>query len=148
MGQNPPSAQALPYIGQICYFSFEKPPIGWLVCDGSSLPCGDYAALYSLIGVTFGSIGEGFFSLPDLRGRIPVGPNSPYSNTIITSYGLQLGGSVLTIPAGPTVTVGAAAPGGSTVAVQSATEQLLPLLPPTLGLTAMICAGGTYPAFP
>jgi len=32
-----------------------------------------YAALFAVIGVTYGNPGGGNFSLPDLRGRIPVG---------------------------------------------------------------------------
>jgi microcystin-dependent protein len=50
----------------------------WLICDGGSLAqVGDYAALYAIIGTTYGtgSSVSGTFSLPDLRARVPVGYN-------------------------------------------------------------------------
>jgi hypothetical protein len=41
---------------------------GWLNCDGRSVPTTDYGQLWSAIGNTFGSSGQGSFNLPDLRG--------------------------------------------------------------------------------
>lgn len=63
-----------PYIGEIGVVSFAFAPRGWALCDGSLLSRTTYAALYSLIGVTYG-MGDGTttFALPDLRGRFPVG---------------------------------------------------------------------------
>ena len=48
-------------------------PVGWLACDGSSVSQTTYAALYAVIGTTFGNPGGGNFNLPDFRGIFPKG---------------------------------------------------------------------------
>ncbi len=50
---------------------------GWLMCDGSAVSRSTYGALFAAIGVTYGA-GDGAttFNLPDLRGRVVVGPDS------------------------------------------------------------------------
>jgi microcystin-dependent protein len=48
-------------------------PSGWLLCYGQSLSRATYAALFAVIGTTFGSVDGSSFSLPDLRGRIAAG---------------------------------------------------------------------------
>ncbi len=50
-------------------------PAGYLLCDGGSYPEVDYAALFAIIGTTYGGSG-GNFSVPDLRGRTAVGVKS------------------------------------------------------------------------
>jgi microcystin-dependent protein len=49
-------------------------PTGWLLCDGSAVNRSTYAALFAVIGTTFG-IGDGSvtFNLPDAQGRALVG---------------------------------------------------------------------------
>lgn len=61
-----------PYIGQIQLFPFNFAPVGWLLCDGSSLPVASYQALYSLIGTNFGGNGTTTFQIPDLRNSNPL----------------------------------------------------------------------------
>jgi hypothetical protein len=41
---------------------------GWLVCDGRSLATTDYPALNQAIGSAYGSVGAGYFNLPQLSG--------------------------------------------------------------------------------
>lgn len=48
-------------------------PANWLYCDGSSLLRTDYPALFTVLGTSFGAVDGTHFSLPDLRGRFPVG---------------------------------------------------------------------------
>ena len=43
---------------------------GWLKCDGRSLSRTTYAALFAIIGTSFGSINGSSFNLPDCRGRV------------------------------------------------------------------------------
>jgi microcystin-dependent protein len=62
-----------PFLGEIIFAAYNYPPRGWHVCDGTLLPINQYAALYSLIGTTYGGNGQTNFALPDLRGRVPVG---------------------------------------------------------------------------
>lgn len=58
--------------GAIQAYGSATAPTGWLLCDGASYSTTTYAALYAIIGTTFGS-GSGTFKVPDLRGRVPVG---------------------------------------------------------------------------
>ncbi|MFZ3016849.1 MAG: tail fiber protein, partial [Gallionella sp.] len=52
------------------------------VADGRLLPISQYAALYSLIGQTYGGSGQVSFAIPDLRGRVVVGSGtSPLTST-------------------------------------------------------------------
>jgi microcystin-dependent protein len=62
-----------PYLGEIRMFAGSFAPVGWRFCDGSLLSIAGNAALYSLLGTTFGGNGTTTFALPNLYGRIPVG---------------------------------------------------------------------------
>jgi microcystin-dependent protein len=48
-------------------------PAGYLICDGSSLDRTTYAALFAVLGTTWGSVDGTHFNLPDLRQRFPLG---------------------------------------------------------------------------
>lgn len=60
------------YLGEIRMFGGNFAPMGWAVCDGRTLNIQDNAALFSLIGITYGGNGTTNFNLPDLRGRVPI----------------------------------------------------------------------------
>lgn len=76
-----------PYLGEIAIFPYGKTPKGWLPCDGRLLEMQKNAALYSLIGTTYGGDGRTTFALPDLRGRVPVHPNDGSRDTIPIYWG-------------------------------------------------------------
>jgi Microcystin-dependent protein len=61
------------YVGTIFAFAFNWAPVDYMVCAGQVLQIQQYAALYSLIGTTYGGNGTTTFALPDLRGRVPMG---------------------------------------------------------------------------
>jgi microcystin-dependent protein len=61
-----------PYIGEIRLFAGNFAPVGWLFCDGTTLPISQYDVLFNLIGTTYGGDGQTTFALPDLRGRVPL----------------------------------------------------------------------------
>lgn len=63
-----PPASIVPYAGLTA-------PVGWLLCDGSTVSQTTFANLFAVIGTTYNTGGEpgGDFRLPDLRGRIPLG---------------------------------------------------------------------------
>ena len=75
--QTPPQADAtepgsgavLPS-GMIVAYAGAQPPAGWLPCDGRAVSRTTYAALYGVVGNTWGR-GDATttFNLPDLRGR-------------------------------------------------------------------------------
>ena len=61
------------YLGTLLLFAGNFPPRNWMFCQGQLLPISQNAALFALIGTTYGGDGTKTFGLPDLRGRVPVG---------------------------------------------------------------------------
>lgn len=61
-----------PYVGEIRMFAGNFAPNGWAFCDGQTLSIAENEVLFNLIGTIYGGDGQVTFSLPDLRGRIPV----------------------------------------------------------------------------
>lgn len=61
-------------IGEIRIFAGNFPPRNWAFCNGEILLINDHAALYSVIGNTYGGDGRTTLGLPDLRGRVAIGP--------------------------------------------------------------------------
>jgi microcystin-dependent protein len=66
-----PTGSLMPYAGSAA-------PTGYLLCDGSSVSSSTYLALHAVISNTYGGSaytgGAGLnFTLPDLRGRLPMG---------------------------------------------------------------------------
>jgi microcystin-dependent protein len=68
------SAQLDPLIGQISMFAGDFAPRGWALCNGQLMSIQQNIALFSIIGTIYGGDGVTTFALPDLRGRVPVGP--------------------------------------------------------------------------
>ncbi len=62
-----------PFIGEISMFGGDFAPRGWAFCAGQLLAISQNAALFSILGTTYGGDGTRTFALPDLRGRAPVG---------------------------------------------------------------------------
>ncbi len=62
-----------PYLGAIFMFAGNFAPRGYAFCQGQLLSISANAALFSLLGTTYGGNGTSTFGLPDLRGRVPVG---------------------------------------------------------------------------
>ena len=58
--------------GVVTQFAGSTAPTGWLLCQGQSLSTTTYATLFAAIGYAYGGSGSSF-SLPNLRGRVPVG---------------------------------------------------------------------------
>lgn len=63
--------------GMVAPFAGSSAPTGWLLCDGSAVSRTTYAALFAVVGTTYG-VGDGSttFNVPDLKGRVPVGYDS------------------------------------------------------------------------
>jgi len=55
--------------GMVAAFAMSTAPTGWLECAGQSVLRADYAALFTAIGTTWGSVDATHFTLPDLRGE-------------------------------------------------------------------------------
>lgn len=82
-----------PYVGEIRLFAGDYAPVGWALCDGSTLSINDYQALYSLLGNSYGGNSTiGTFGLPDLRGRAVVGQGTGAGltpRTITQAFGTE-----------------------------------------------------------
>ena len=63
-----------PFVAEIRLGGFNFAPKGWAFCDGQLMPLSQNTALFSLLGTTYGGDGKSNFSLPDLRGRMPMHP--------------------------------------------------------------------------
>jgi microcystin-dependent protein len=60
------------YLGEIRMFAGNFAISGWAMCNGQLLPISQNAALFALLGTTYGGNGTTTFALPDLRSRVPV----------------------------------------------------------------------------
>ncbi len=60
--------------GAITMWPTAVAPTGWLLCDGTAVSRATYAALFALIGTTYGA-GDASttFNVPNLKGKVPVG---------------------------------------------------------------------------
>jgi microcystin-dependent protein len=79
-----------PYLGEVRMFGFDFEPRGWAFCNGQSMLIQQYAALFSLLGVTFGGNGTTNFNLPNLQGRVPMAAGAGTGLTVRTA-GVQVG---------------------------------------------------------
>ncbi|MER2298294.1 phage tail protein [Pseudomonas promysalinigenes] len=61
-----------PFIGEIKMFAGNFAPRGYSLCNGQSMSISQNAALYSLLGITYGGDGVSTFALPNFQGRSPV----------------------------------------------------------------------------
>ena len=88
---NPPGV-ILPYGGI-------NAPIGWLLCYGQEIRISDYSLLFDAIGYNFGgstTVTTGFFKVPDLRGRTPLGADNMggvVANRVTNTSADQIGAS-------------------------------------------------------
>ncbi|WP_286756689.1 tail fiber protein [Roseivirga sp. UBA838] len=65
-----------PFIGQVMLFAGNFAPRGWAFCEGQLMAISSNTALFSILGTTYGGDGRTTFALPDLRGRVPIGPGT------------------------------------------------------------------------
>lgn len=138
-------------IGAVQMFAGASAPVGWLVADGSAISRSTYAALFTLLGTTYGAgNGTTTFNIPNLVGRMPLGVSGSHAlgtsggaeTTTLSSGQLpshshsipEAAGST-TVQSGSGATV-ANATSGSTGSVGSGSS--VPILSPYLALTMII----------
>jgi microcystin-dependent protein len=83
------SRMSQPYVGEVRAVGFNFAPADWAFCQGQILAISTNTTLFNLIGTTFGGNGTTTFSLPDLRGRVPVHQGSSGGGNYVMG---QLGG--------------------------------------------------------
>jgi len=83
--------------GSIQMFAGSTAPNGWLVCDGSTVSRSYYSDLFKVIGTTYGAGNSNTtFTLPDMRGRCPIGVGTGPSLTART-LGSNVGAETATL---------------------------------------------------
>jgi microcystin-dependent protein len=89
--------QAMP-IGAMIEWPGASAPAGWALCYGQAISRTTYAALFNLIGETYGA-GDGSttFNLPDERGRVSIGKDDMGGTAAgrITAAGSGIAGTTL-----------------------------------------------------
>jgi microcystin-dependent protein len=105
--------------GEVIAYAGAAAPGGWLLCAGQAVSRTAYAALFAVVGTTFGA-GDGSttFNVPDLRGRVPAGKDDMNGSAAsrVTSGGSGIAGATLGASGGAeTVTLTAAQLPGSVV---------------------------------
>jgi len=64
-------------VGTIQMYGGSSAPTGWLMCDGTAVSRTTYAALYNIIGTSFGTgNGSTTFNVPDFVNRFPYGASA------------------------------------------------------------------------
>jgi microcystin-dependent protein len=61
-----------PFLAEIRMFAGNFAPRGFAMCNGQILAISQNAALFSLLGTTFGGDGISNFGLPNMQGNVPV----------------------------------------------------------------------------
>lgn len=97
--QATPAGVVLPYAGS-------SAPTGYLMCDGSSKVRADYADLFTAIGTTYGAVDGSHFTLPDLRGRVPVGVGSNTYSFTFASTDVNTSNEQITVTANSELVTG------------------------------------------
>ena len=62
--------------GSLIQYAGNTAPLGWLLCDGSDVSIDQYTDLYNILTDIYGESSDGYFRLPDLRGRVIIGSGS------------------------------------------------------------------------
>jgi microcystin-dependent protein len=83
----PPSPLAVP-TGAILPYGGSAAPSGYFLCDGTAVDRTTYAALFTVIGTTYG-VGDGSttFNVPDLRQRFPLGKAASGTGSVLGATG-------------------------------------------------------------
>jgi len=68
-----------PFLGQLMLASFNFAPKSYAQANGQVLSIQQQAALFALLGTTYGGNGTTNFALPNLQGRTPVGAGNNFS---------------------------------------------------------------------
>jgi microcystin-dependent protein len=165
-------AAVTPYLGEIRFVAFNFAPEGWALCNGQLLSISQNAALFDLLGTTYGGDGKTTFALPNLQGRVPLGRGAGYvlgqtggqSNVTLSvaqlpkhSHNLRASSATANTKA----PAGAALANNSTSATYSSLGpdvsmstktigltgggQPVPTMPPYVGLTCIIALEGIFP---
>ena len=123
-----------PFMGEIMWVPYNFAPRGWAMCDGQILSIAQNAALFSLLGTTYGGNGQTTFALPNAQGRVLVKEGQGQGLSLYTQG--ETGGS-------ETVTLTAAEIPQHTHSVQ-ATNAIADQTSPNGNVLAQAASGSLY----
>jgi microcystin-dependent protein len=83
--------------GMIVPYGGSSAPAGYLLCDGSSVLRSTYAALFAVIGTSFGFVDSTHFNLPDLQRRVPMGAGGTAVQLPVNTVGSVGGAEQVTL---------------------------------------------------
>ena len=128
------------YIGEIRVFGGSFAIQSWAFCQGQTLPISQYAALFQLIGTTYGGNGQTTFQLPNLIGNVAVQFVYETAGPTSTSYTgrLNMGTSY-------TTTAPNAQMSGSTFGMSAGGNQPHENTMPILAMNYIIALEGIFP---
>jgi microcystin-dependent protein len=146
----PAAAQPDPFLGEIRLVGFTFAPNGWALCDGQLLSISQNAALFSLLGTTYGGNGVTNFALPDLRGRVAIhsGTGAGLTPRDLGSGGGSSSSSTVNLVGkqrdyGASEVETLAGPNGRAVAAGGVADDNMP---PFLTINYIIALQGIYPS--
>lgn len=84
----PAFAGSNPFLGEVETFAFNFCPLGWVVPNGQILPISQNAALFSLLGTTYGGDGISNFALPIIKPIFTVSPGAPPLTVCMATSGI------------------------------------------------------------
>jgi microcystin-dependent protein len=92
------AALLAPPVGMLADFAGSSAPSLWLLCYGQAVSRTTYAALFTVVGIAFGS-GDGSttFNVPDMRGRVAIGKDNMGGSGAnrVTTAGSSLDGNTI-----------------------------------------------------
>ena len=128
------------FIGEVKLFAGNFAPRGWAFCDGQLLAISQNQALFSVLGTQYGGDGRTSFALPDMRGRVAVGPRRGPG---LSNYKLAQKGGVEYNSINGNVLISNNNNGAN---VATETGKRIENRQPFLGLNYIICTNGSYPS--
>jgi microcystin-dependent protein len=139
------------FLGEIKMFAGTYAPVGYALCYGQILPISQNAALFSILGTTYGGNGVTNFALPDFRGRTAIGAGTGPGTTqrylgdvVGAESAPQAVGSVVTDVTSTDATLNVQR--GTAVVAQNQAAATIPTVPPSLAINYIICINGIYPS--
>jgi microcystin-dependent protein len=143
-----------PYIGEIRMFAGNFAPLGWMLCQGQTLPISQYDALFALIGTTYGGDGQTTFNLPNLSSRVPMHQGTGGGNNYVLGQMAGQESVTLTTPQMPSHThpmpcaasnSNSAAPAGAFCGATSSNAYASPAPNASMNPASVSSVGGNQP---
>ena len=92
-----PTGAVMPYAGPLAPAT--APPAGWLFCDGSQILISEYGTLWNVLGHTYDEgLTNGYFRVPDLSSRLPLGAGAGAGLTARTLADIGGQEGITTVP--------------------------------------------------